>query len=68
MMKRATVNFVLDVISFVDLLCLAVTGFVMRYILLPGSGGRDFRGGRGGENVGEQIKELWSMIRHPNRF
>jgi len=65
MMKRATINFILDVISFVDLLCLAVTGFIMKYILPPGSGGygRGFRGGRG-ELVDEQIRDLWSMTRH----
>jgi len=65
-MKRGTLNFIVDVISFIDLLCLAVTGFIMRYILPPGSAGRGrgFRGGRGGEPVGEQIRDLWSMTRH----
>jgi len=64
-MKRGTLNFIIDFISFVNLLCLAVTGFIMRYILPPGSGGRGrmLRGGRGGQ-VGEQIRELWSMTRH----
>jgi hypothetical protein len=62
MMKRGTVNFIVDVVSFIDLLCLAFTGFIMKYILPPGSGGygRGFRGGRDPE----QIKELWSMTRH----
>jgi len=64
-MKRGTINFIIDLVSFVNLLCLAVTGFIMRYILPPGSGGRGrmFRGGRGGQ-AGEQIRELWSMTRH----
>jgi len=65
-MKRGTVNFIIDLISFVNLLCLAFTGFIMRYILPPGTGGRGrmFRGGRGGGEAGEQIRELWSMTRH----
>jgi len=61
MMKRGTVNFIVDLVSLVDLLGLACTGFVMRYVLPHGSGGRGFRGGRGGE---EQIKYFWSMTRH----
>ena len=66
MMKRATINFIVDFIGFVDLLCLAVTGSIMKYILPPGSGGygRGFRGGRGDEHVDEQIRDLWSMTRH----
>jgi hypothetical protein len=62
MIKRGTVNFIVDVVSFIDLLCLACTGFIMKFILPPGSGGygRGFRGGRSSE----QIKELWSMTRH----
>lgn len=62
MMKRGTLNFVVDLVSFIDLVCLALTGFVMRYILPPGTGGRGrvLHEGRGVE----QIKELWSMTRH----
>jgi len=63
MMKRVTINFIVDFISFVDLLCLAVTGFIMRYILPPGSGGYG-RGFRGGREPVEEIKYLWSMTRH----
>ena len=66
-MKRTNLNFIVDLISFLDLLGLAVTGFIMKYILPPGTGGRGrvFRGGRGaGEYVGEHIKDLWSMTRH----
>ena len=61
-MRRATLNFIVDLISFVNLLGLACTGFIMKYILPPGTGGygRGFRGGRG---PGE-IKYLWSMTRH----
>jgi hypothetical protein len=61
-MKRATLNFVIDLISFVDLACLAFTGSIMKWILPPGSGGHG-RGFRGGRTPG-QITELWSMTRH----
>jgi hypothetical protein len=61
-MKRVTVNFVVDLVSFVDLLGLAFTGIIMKYILPPGTGGcgRLLSGGWGREH----IKELWSMTRH----
>jgi len=68
MMKRTTINFIVDFISFVDLLFLAVTGSIMKYILPPGSGGygRGFRGGRGFYTADgpEPIKYFWSMTRH----
>jgi hypothetical protein len=62
-MLRNTVNFILDLTSFLNLLMLMFTGYVMRYILPPGSGGlgRELHGGRG---RGINIKELWSMTRH----
>ncbi|HUU16511.1 MAG TPA: DUF4405 domain-containing protein [Sedimentisphaerales bacterium] len=62
-MKRTNLNFIVDLVAFLDLLCLAFTGFIMKYILPPGSGGygRGFRGGRGPV---EGIKYLWSMTRH----
>jgi len=61
-MKRTTLNFIIDLVSFIDLLGLAFTGFIMKYILPPGSGGlgRQLHSGRGRE----PIKELWSMTRH----
>ncbi len=45
---------------------MAFAGFIMKYILPPGSGGRGrmLRGGRGAGDLGEQIKELLSMTRH----
>jgi len=69
MMKRTTINFIVDFISFVDLLFLAVTGSIMKYILPPGTGGyygRGFRGGRGFYTADgpEPIKYFWSMTRH----
>jgi hypothetical protein len=62
MMKRGTLNFVVDFVSFINLVCLALTGFIMKYILPPGTGGRGcvLHGGGGRE----QIKQLWSMTRH----
>jgi hypothetical protein len=61
-MKRTTLNFIIDLIGFVDLLLLAATGSILRWVLPPGSGGygRAFRGGRGGQH----IKSLWGMGRH----
>jgi len=68
MTSRSTVNFVVALVSFLNLLGLAFTGFVMKYILPPGSGGgygRGFRGGRGGEAVSsEQIRQFLSLGRH----
>ena len=66
MMKRTTLNFIVDLAAFLDLLGLAFTGFIMKYILPPGTGGRGriLRGGRGAGDLGEEIKELWSMTRH----
>ena len=61
-MKRSTLNFVVDLVSFIDLLGLACTGFIIKYILPPGTSGlgRELGGGRGRE----EIKYLWSMTRH----
>jgi hypothetical protein len=61
-MKRSTLNFIVDLVSFLILLGLAFTGLIMRYVLPPGTGGRgrELHGGGGAE----QIKELWSMTRH----
>ncbi len=61
-MKRSSLNFIIDLVSFVNLLGLAFTGFIMRYILPPGTGGRGrlLQGGAGREHV----KDFWSMTRH----
>ena len=63
MISRSTVNFVLDLVSFLGLLGLAITGFVMRYVLPPGTGGLG-RSLHGGAGRGVQAQELWSMTRH----
>ena len=61
-MKRAMVNFIVDLVSFVDLLGMACTGFIMKYILPPGTGGRGRR--LHGDLGREHIKDFWSMSRH----
>jgi hypothetical protein len=59
-MRRSTLNFAVDLVSLIDLLALALSGFVMRYVLPPGSGGHGYRGGRAAAG----IKHFWSMTRH----
>lgn len=61
-MSRSTINFILDLVSLVNLAGLVMTGLIMRYILPPGSGGMG-RAAHGGGH-GEHIKQLWSMTRH----
>jgi hypothetical protein len=66
-MRRSTLHFIVDSISLVNLLLLATTGAVMRWVLPPGSGGRQgqgFRGGRGPGPGGEQVKQLLGLGRH----
>jgi len=62
MIKRSLLNFIIDLVSFIDLLGLAFTGFIMKYILPPGTGGRGQILHDGGGR--EHIKDLWSMTRH----
>jgi hypothetical protein len=62
-MARSTVNFILVLVSFLNLLVLIFTGCVMKYILPPGTGGLG-RTLHGGSGRGIHIKELWSMTRH----
>ena len=61
-MKRSSLNFIIDLVALLNLLGLASTGFIMKFILPPGTGGRGrlLHGGPGGEH----IKQLWSMTRH----
>ncbi|MBA7644133.1 hypothetical protein ES703_51870 [subsurface metagenome] len=61
-MKRSSLNFIIDLVALLNLLGLAFTGFIMKYILPPGTGGRGrlLHEGLGGEH----IKQLWSMTRH----
>ena len=62
-MSRNTVNFILDLVSVLNLLGLIFTGYIMRYVLPPGTGGLG-RALHGGQGRGINIKELWSMTRH----
>ena len=61
-MRRPTLNFIIDVLGFIFLVCLAVTGVIMKYVLLPGTGGRgrEISGGRGREH----IETFISLSRH----
>ena len=59
-MKRTTLNFVIDLFSFIALLGMAVTGMIMMYVLPPGTGGGGFRGGQGAETA----EVLLSLSRH----
>ena len=61
-MKRSSLNFIVDLVSFLNLLGMVFTGFIMKYILPPGTGGcgRQLHGGCGRAH----IKDLWSMTRH----
>jgi len=65
-MRRTTVNFIVDLLGFVDLLLLAATGVIMKWVLPPGSGGGGhgygFRGGRG-PGAGE-VKQWLGLGRH----
>ena len=61
-MKRTTLNYIVDFIGFINLLCLAVTGFIIKYILPPGTGGRG-QELHGGQGVGH-AKALLSLTRH----
>jgi hypothetical protein len=66
-MRRMTVNFIVDLIGFVNLLLLAATGVIMRWVLPPGSGGgrgHGFRGGRGFGPGGDQVRQLFGLGRH----
>ena len=61
-MKRSTLNFIVDLAAFLDLLGIIFTGLIMEYILPPGTGacGREISGGAGREH----IKDFLSMGRH----
>jgi hypothetical protein len=62
-MRRTTLHFILDSISLLNLLLLATTGTIMRWVLPPGSGGGYGRGLRGGRDP-DEIKELLGLPRH----
>ncbi|MHC4119878.1 MAG: DUF4405 domain-containing protein [Planctomycetota bacterium] len=53
-MKRNTVNFWIDVISFLPMLGLTWTGLLMHYVLPPGTGGRH----------SDRALTVWGLGRH----
>ena len=61
-MKRATVNFFIDLISLLDLFAMVATGLIIKYILPPGSGGlgKELHDGQGRIPT----KTLLSLTRH----
>lgn len=61
-MKRSSLNFIVDLVSFLNLIGLVFTSFIMKYVLPPGTGGRGqaLHDGQGGEH----IKDFWAMTRH----
>lgn len=61
-MKRSSLNFVIDAVSFLVMLGLGFTAVIMKYILPPGSGGLGRLSHSGAGRQG--IKHLWSMGRH----
>jgi hypothetical protein len=69
-MRRTTLNFVVDLIAFVNLLLLATTGTILKWVLPPGSGGGGgghgygFRGGRGPGSGTGQVQQLLGLGRH----
>ena len=56
-------NFLVDLISFMDLLLLAATGVILRWVLPPGSGGGHGHGFGGGRGAAE-TKTLLGLGRH----
>jgi len=61
-MKRSSLNFNIDMLSLIDLVGLIITGFIIKFILPPGTGGlgRELHGAGKAQNV----KYLWSTTRH----
>ncbi|MBN1360226.1 MAG: DUF4405 domain-containing protein [Sedimentisphaerales bacterium] len=62
-MRRTTLNFIVDATAFANLLCLAATGIILRFILPPGSGGGHGYGYRGGRGPAE-VRALLGLGRH----
>ncbi len=56
-MKRKRANFIIDVLAFLGFSLLLSTGYVLRFVLPPGSGSRQGQGNR-------PISLLWDMDRH----
>lgn len=63
-MKRTTLNSLIELVSFVDLLLLAGTGSILKWVLPPGSGGGHGRGFRGGRIPMVETQDFASLRRH----
>ena len=70
-MKKASLNFIIDLTAFINLLALAFIGSIMKYVLPPGTGGqgRAFRRGGGFESLidpqeASHIRQFLSFTRH----
>lgn len=62
-MKRPTLNFLVDALSCAALVLVTATGFLLRYVLPPGSGGRVGHG-TGPSAAARVIATVWSFTRH----
>jgi len=62
-MKRTTLCFAVDLVCLLNLLFLAGTGAILRWILPPGSGGGHGYGFRGGREPAE-VRDLLGLGRH----
>lgn len=54
MMRKSTLNFIVDLVALLAILVMVATGLVIRYVLPPGTGGRHGEGGLA----------LWGLGRH----
>jgi cytochrome b561 len=61
-MKRTSINFIVDLAGFLVFIALFFTGYVIRFTLPPGTGGkgREISGGVGRTD----IEQFWSMSRY----
>jgi hypothetical protein len=62
-MKRSTFISLVDVLAFISFVLLLSTGFLMRYVLPPGSGGVESFGGGRGAGL-RPVALVWGLTRH----
>jgi len=62
-LKRSTLNFWIDSVAFVGFIFMISTGFILRYVLPPGSG-RTLGSGSGVRAMEKSIDLLWGFSRH----
>ena len=63
MIKRTTLNRVIDALAFVGFVLVATTGFLLHVLLPPGSG-RLYGIGTGYRAAGKSVTLLWGLTRH----